>query len=80
MPGRRPFPGARRTRRQAGKATEATTTLAKPSQHAVQNKASCRLRSVRTLRRASRKNVFMPRSVGSGCDGCVTARSAQDDS
>ncbi len=49
------------------------TTLAKPSQQAVQNKASCTSRSRRTLRQASRMNDFMAASVGSACDDDVTA-------
>ena len=46
---------------QAGKATEATTTLAKLSQQAVQNKASWTSRSWRTLRRACWRNEVMRR-------------------
>ena len=66
-------------RRQAGKATEATTTLAKPSQQAVQNMASCTSRSWRALRRASRMSDFMPASVGRCRDGFVTARDGLGD-
>jgi hypothetical protein len=64
---------------QAGSATDAITTLANPSQQAVQNAASCTLRSVRTICSAVRRVFFMPASLGGAQDGAVTARRAAAD-
>lgn len=77
--GRPSVPGCPERDAQAGKATEATTTLAKPTQHAVQNRASWTSRSVRTQRKASRMSVFMPASVGRVRDDSVTARDTRPD-
>jgi hypothetical protein len=67
---------ARRVGAQAGNATDAITTLANPSQQAVQNAASCTLRSVRTICSAARRVFFMHASLGGAQDGAVTARHA----